>query len=129
ISLDFTGCSVRRQSGDHGSSLTTEPPPDSPEMSTTTAASSGANPADCSEEQKPADGAERPGRNYTWSELMKRVFAADVLTCIHCGGSLRILSTIRPPEITRKILDHLAIPSRPPPVAAAIFQDLPFTFE
>ena len=27
----------------------------------------------------------------------------------------------------RKILDHLGIPSRPPPLAPAIFQELPFT--
>ena len=37
------------------------------------------------------------------------------------------LATIRAPEIARKILDHLGIPSRPPPVAPAIFQELPFT--
>jgi len=67
--------------------------------------------------------------NYTWSQLMKRVFAADVLACIHCGGRLRILPTIRAPEITRRILDHLGIPSRPPAVAAAVFLELPFAFE
>ena len=79
--------------------------------------------------EKPADAAQQRGQNYTWSELMKRVFAADVLACIHCGGRLRILTTIRAPEITRKILDHLGIPSRPPPIAPAIFQELPFAFE
>jgi hypothetical protein len=68
-------------------------------------------------------------RNYTWADLMKRVFAADVLACPHCGGRLRILATIRPPEITRKILDHLGLPSRPPPVAPAAFQELPFASE
>src|SRR5207237_830073 len=36
----------------------------------------------------------------------KRVFAADVLACIRCGGRLRILTTIRTPEVTRKILEH-----------------------
>jgi hypothetical protein len=46
-----------------------------------------------------------------------------------CGGRLRILATIRAPEITGQILDHLGIPSRPPPVAAAVFQQLPFAFE
>ena len=55
---------------------TTEAPPDSPDICRTTAASSGANPADCCEKQTPADPPERHGRNYTWSELMKRVFAA-----------------------------------------------------
>src|SRR5437867_5518743 len=107
---------------------TTEAPLDSPDISTITAASSVVGPAD-GRTQKPANGAERRGRNYTWSELMKRVFAADVLACPDCGGRLRILSTIRPPEITRKTLDHLGIPSRPPPVAPAISTPLPFAFE
>ena len=68
-------------------------------------------------------------RNYSWSELMKRVFAADVLACDVCGGRLRILAAIRPPEIARKILDHLGLPSRPPPVARAVLHELPFGFE
>jgi len=104
-----------------------EPPLDSPDISTITAASSGLGPADGSETQKPV--AERHRKNYTWSELMKRVFAADVLACPHCGGRLRILSIIYPPQITRKILDHLGIPSRPPPVAPPMSQELPFAFE
>jgi hypothetical protein len=29
-------------------------------------------------------------RNYSWSELMKRVFGLDILKCDRCGG--RILS-------------------------------------
>ena len=104
-----------------------EPPLDSPDISTITAASSGLGPADGSETQKPV--AEPHRKNYTWSELMKRVFAADVLACPHCGGRLRILSIIYPPQITRKILDHLGIPSRPPPVAPPMSQELPFAFE
>src|SRR5207248_9868330 len=101
----------------------------SPVRSTTTPVCSGADLADCGEKQEPADAVARQWRNYSWSELMKRVFAADVLTCSHCGGKLRILTTIRRPEITRKILDHLGLPSRPPPLAAAAFQELPFAFE
>ena len=108
---------------------TIEARPDSPSIPTITAASSGANPADCREKQAPADPRQRHGRNFTWSELMKRVFAADVLACTHCGGRLRILTTIRGPEVTRMILDHLGIPSRPPPLAAAVLPELPFAFE
>jgi hypothetical protein len=79
--------------------------------------------------QETADPPKTQGRNYTWSELMKRVFAADVLACCHCGGRLRILTAIRQPEITRKILDHLGLPSRPPPIAGAVYQEIPFAFE
>jgi len=69
--------------------------------------------------------------HYEWVAgwTLKRVFAADVLACTHCGGRLRILTTIRGPEVTRKILDHLGIPSRPPPLAAAVLSELPFAFE
>ena len=67
--------------------------------------SSSADPPDRSEEPNASPAAERHPRNYVWSELMKRVFAADVLACELCGGRLRILATIRLPETTRKILD------------------------
>jgi hypothetical protein len=63
---------------------TTEAPPDFPGTDEPTVTSSGADVAHCDEREKPADAAERHGRNYAWSELMKRVFAADVLACIHC---------------------------------------------
>ena len=108
---------------------TTAAPLDSPDTARTGVTSGGADPANDEEREKLAGAAERHARNYAWSELMKRVFAADVLACIHCGGRLRILATIRAPEITRRILDHLGIPSRPPPVEAAVFQQLPFAFE
>ena len=88
----------------------------------------GADAPDRSEQQN-APAIERQPRNYLWSELMKRVFAADVLTCDHCGGRLRIVATIRPPETTRKILEHLGLPSRPPPLAPAALQELPFASE
>jgi len=107
---------------------TTAAAPEAGNVSTSRPASTGADPPNRSEQMNgsPAEG--HP-RNYLWSELMKRVFAADVLTCDHCGGRLRIVATIRPPETTRKILDHLGLPSRPPPLAPAAFQELPFVFE
>jgi hypothetical protein len=59
-------------------------------------------------------------RNYTWSELMKRVFLLDVLQCEICGGAMKIITAIHAPDTTRKILDHLGLPSRPPPLAPAV---------
>src|SRR5438093_9582070 len=58
-------------------------------------------------------------RNYTWSQLMARVFALDVLECPQCGSRMRILAAIQDPVVARKILDSLGLPSRPPPVAPA----------
>ena len=59
-------------------------------------------------------------RNHTWAELMKRVFLVDVLQCERCGGRLKILAAIHPPDTTRKILDCLGLPSRAPPLAPAV---------
>jgi hypothetical protein len=58
-------------------------------------------------------------RYYSWSELLKRVFALDVLTCDHCGGRMRILCAIHPPEAIRKIMECLGVPCRAPPIARA----------
>ena len=67
----------------------------------------------------------RRRRNYSWSELIRRVFAADVTICGKCGGKLRLISPIHPPVATRKILDHLGLPSKPPPLTpAALAEDL-----
>jgi hypothetical protein len=59
-------------------------------------------------------------RNYTWAELMKRVFLVDVLQCQRCGGPMKILAAIHPPDATRKILECLGLPSRAPPLAPAV---------
>jgi hypothetical protein len=59
-------------------------------------------------------------RNYTWSELMKRVFLADVLQCEICGGAMKIIAAIHAPDTTRKILECLGLPIRPPPLAPAV---------
>ncbi len=60
------------------------------------------------------------GRVYTWAELMKRVWALDVLECPRCHHRLRILAAIHPPDATRRILDCLGLPSRSPPLAPAV---------
>ena len=68
---------------------------------------------DSSEKEKPH------ARNYSWSQLMARIFAVDVLECPRCGGRICILAAIEDPAVARKILDCLGLSSRPPPVAPA----------
>jgi hypothetical protein len=63
-----------------------------------------------------------PERRYAWFELIRRVYSADSLKCERCGGKLRIIGAINPPEAIRKILDCLGIPSRPPPLAPATLE-------
>src|SRR5437867_1237932 len=63
---------------------------------------------------------QNPGpRNYTWAQLMARVFALEVLECPRCRSRMRILAAIEDPVVARKILDSLGLPSRAPPVAPA----------
>jgi len=63
-------------------------------------------------------------RNYSWAELLKRVFNFDVLRCGSCGGRMRILCAINPPPAIKKILDCLGLPSRPPPISPAALRSL-----
>jgi hypothetical protein len=67
-------------------------------------------------------GSAPPGnpRRLPWAELMRRVFAVDVLECPPpCGGRLRILAAIHDRDVVRAILDCLDLPSRAPPVLRA----------
>jgi len=58
-------------------------------------------------------------RNYTWAELMRRVFEVDVLACPRCAGQMRILAAIHSTEAIRAILECLGLP-RAPPIAPAL---------
>jgi hypothetical protein len=55
-----------------------------------------------------------------FTELMRRVFAFDVLECDRCGGRMRIIAPLHPPEAIRKILDCLGLPVSAPPIAPAL---------
>lgn len=58
-------------------------------------------------------------KNYSWAQLLMRVFEFDVLCCPRCGGRMRVLCAIHPPDATQKILICLGLPSRVPPIAPA----------
>lgn len=62
----------------------------------------------------------RQPRNYSWAQLMMRVFEFDVLSCPRCGGRMRILCEINSPAAIQKILPCLGLPTRAPPIALAI---------
>ena len=63
--------------------------------------------------------ASRPSRYYSWSELMRRVFAVDVLRCPRChAGPMRILAAIHPPT-AQAILKSMGLPTRAPPLVPA----------
>jgi hypothetical protein len=69
-------------------------------------------------EEPSAGQAPRP-RYLSWGELMRRVFAIDVLECPRCGARMRILAAIHAPKATRAILECVELQSRAPPIAPA----------
>ena len=61
-------------------------------------------------------------KNYSWSELLRRVFEIDILVCERCGGPVRVIAAIQEPKTTAKILNYLGLPSRPPPITPARYE-------
>jgi len=57
----------------------------------------------CAGEEEPP--IPRHPRNYSWAELMRRVFEIDVLECPRCRRRMRILAAIVTPGAIRAILD------------------------
>jgi hypothetical protein len=63
-------------------------------------------------------------RHFAWADLLRRVFAIDILACPDCGGRLRLLATIEGTPargfrragraVVEKILAHLGLPVDPP---------------
>src|SRR5438093_9437653 len=45
-------------------------------------------------------------RNYSWAELLHRVFEVDPLLCV-CGAEMKIVSIITDPRVVDRILRHL----------------------
>jgi hypothetical protein len=62
-----------------------------------------------------------PARIYRvpWADLLKKVFAVDVLACPDCGGRLQLIAFIAEATVACRILDHLGLDSQGPPVARA----------
>jgi hypothetical protein len=67
-----------------------------------------------SPEPAPPPHPDRPPR-LPWADLLKRVWELDVRTCSRCGGKMQILAYLTGVAVIARILDHLGLPSRPPP--------------
>lgn len=50
-------------------------------------------------------------RRYPWAELLRRVFALDVLRCALCGGRRELIAQITDPSVVRAILESLGLPT------------------
>jgi hypothetical protein len=70
---------------------------------------------------RPVEGIVLPrpgGRRIAWADLLRRVFALELLVCA-CGGACRVISSIEEGPVARKILQHLGLPSAVPAAAPA----------
>jgi hypothetical protein len=54
-----------------------------------------------------------------WAELLRKVFAIDVLECPACAGRLEVIAFIAEPGVAKRILDHLGMDSQGPPLGRA----------
>jgi hypothetical protein len=55
----------------------------------------------------------------SWAKLLSRVFAIDMETCELCGGQMKVISAILKQDVIEKVLSHLGLPARAPPIAAS----------
>ncbi|MFT4513132.1 MAG: hypothetical protein ACI89X_001672 [Planctomycetota bacterium] len=58
-------------------------------------------------------------RYYTWAELLRRVYAVDILTCPRCGGVRRLLAAIQDPDSIERVLRAMGLPWQAPELAVA----------
>ena len=58
-------------------------------------------------------------RRLGWAQLLRRVLDVDALTCAKCAVPMVVVAFLTDPKVVRRILEHLKLPSVPPPVAAS----------
>jgi len=84
----------------------------------------------------PSEASSTPARrcSQTWAMLIKRVYEVDPLACPKCGGLMKVVAFIEPPqaEVIEKILRHCGLwqqpVSRPPPGTDGLTRELDFGF-
>ena len=64
--------------------------------------------------------------SQTWAMLIKRVYEVDPLSCPQCGGQMKVVAFIEPPQhdVIEKILEHLGLWQVPAPRAPPDMEDL-----
>ena len=58
-------------------------------------------------------------RRLPWASLLMRSLGVSGLECPRCQSQMVLLALITAPQVVVKILDHLRLPSTPPPLAPA----------
>jgi hypothetical protein len=60
-----------------------------------------------------------------WAELLRRAYATEVLVCEEGGARRELTAFLTALDVIRRILEHLGLPTRPPPIRqspAALFE-------
>ena len=67
--------------------------------------------------------------SQTWAILIKRIYEVDPLCCPECGGQMKVVSFIEPPQadVIEEILKHCGLwqsstPRAPPDVDGLVFE-------
>jgi len=53
-----------------------------------------------------------------WAEMIRKVYEVNPLTCVQCGGTMKIIAFLTDYPVVDRILDHLKlsfVADRPPP--------------
>jgi hypothetical protein len=75
------------------------------------------NPPDEPESSQPKD---KPRRaSYMWAMLIARIYEVLPLLCPRCGSPMKIIAFITEPASLSRILSHLGVPTKPPPLQPA----------
>jgi hypothetical protein len=71
--------------------------------------------------------APRP-RRLGWAKLMARVFAIDVLKCPRCNSRMQVIAWVTSHRAIREILRSVGLPTAPPSIQPAHYQQLKLDF-
>lgn len=64
-----------------------------------------------------------PSAKYSWSQLLARSFNIDMNKCPSCGSeNFKVVAVIEDKEVISKILTHIGLQPRAPPIAPAKYQ-------
>ena len=79
--------------------------------------------------EPPSEEAASTGSSQSWAMLIKRVYEVDPLSCPECGGQMKVVSFIEPPQadVIEEILRHCglwqsATPRAPPGVQELVLE-------
>lgn len=71
------------------------------------------------EPESPQTKGKKQRASYLWAMLIARIYEALPLLCPRCGSPMKIIAFITEPASLSRILNHLGVPTKPPPLQPA----------